>query len=181
MSRVGRKPITIPDKVKVEVKGDVVHVTGPLGNLSHNLPRGVTVSVADGTANVGAPKKATRTNRGYQGLFRALLANMVNGVTTGYHKSLDINGVGYKAELAGDTLTLSLGFSHTKSLKLPTGIKAEVNKQQNAIKIIGIDKQMVGQVAAKIRAFKVPEPYKAKGVKYADETIRRKVGKAGVK
>lgn len=180
MSRIGRKPVVIPDKVKIEVKDDIMHVAGPLGSLNQKVPRGVTITVNNGEAIIGAPKR-TRTNRGYQGLCRALLTNMVHGVTKGYEKGLDINGVGYKAVLSGDTLTLSLGFSHTKSLRLPTGIKAEVNKQQNAIKIIGFDKQMVGQVAAQIRAFKIPEPYKAKGVKYSDETIRRKVGKAGVK
>lgn len=180
MSRVGRKPIPVPDKVNVEVKDGRVIVKGPLGELSQDVPRGVTVSVSDGTVNVEAPAR-NRQNAGYQGLARALLANMVNGVTKGYSRGLDISGVGYKAELSGDTLTCTLGFSHTKSVKLPPGIKAELNKPGTQIKISGIDKQIVGQVAAQIRAFKIPEPYKAKGVKYSDETIRRKVGKAGAK
>lgn len=180
MSRIGRKPVPIPATVDVAVKGGSLCVTGPLGNLEMKLPKGVDVTLDGGIASV-TPPEPTRTNRGFQGLARALLANMVQGVTQGYERVLTINGVGYKAELQGDTLVCNLGFSHQKSLTLPAGIKAEVPKQGTSVKISGIDKQLVGQVAAQIRSFKIPEPYKAKGVKYADETIRRKVGKAGVK
>ncbi len=180
MSRIGRKPIGIPDKVKMEVKAGLVLVTGPLGSLEQFLPEGVSVELKDNVANVQAPKR-NRKNAGFQGLTRALLANMVEGVTKGYSKGLEINGVGYKAELKGDTLTCTLGFSHTKSIKIPKFIKAEVSKSQTEVTISGIDKQLVGQIAAQIRSFKVPEPYKAKGVKYKGEVLRRKVGKAGAK
>ena len=180
MSRIGRKPVVVPDKVSVEAKEGWLHVSGPLGNLKTELPAGVGVSVKDGIASVSEPP-ATRGNRGYQGLVRALMANMVEGVTKGYQKSLKISGVGYKCEKKGDTLTFTLGYSHTIDLKLPQGLSAEVDKQQTNVTIKGVDKQLVGQVAARIRSFKTPEPYKGKGVMYADETIRRKVGKAGAK
>jgi len=180
MSRIGRKPIAIPDKVKLEVKGHAIHVEGPLGKLDAIFPEGVTVTVDKGVAHVGAPPE-TRANRGFQGLVRALLANMVNGVTKGYEKSLEITGVGYKAELKGDVLTLALGYTHPIDLKLPKGVQAIVDKTQTKLTIKGIDKQVVHQIAAQIRSFKKPEPYKGKGVKYANEIIRRKVGKTGAK
>ena len=180
MSRVGRKPVAVPDKVKIEANADILMVSGPLGSLKTRMPKGVGLTITDGQAVVSDPPPA-RGNRGYRGLVRALLANMVDGVTKGYSKTLEINGVGYKAEQQGETLTFNLGYSHSITLKLPQGINAEVNKAGNNVKISGIDKQMVGQIAAKIRAYKIPEPYKAKGVKYADETLRRKVGKAGAK
>jgi len=180
MSRVGRKPIPVPDKVKVETKDGWVHVEGPLGALKTQLPEGVTIANDNSELVVGDPP-AKRANRGYRGLVRALVANMVEGVTKGYERNLEISGVGYKAEHKGDTVTFHLGYSHTIDLKIPAGIKAEVDKAQTKVKISGIDKQLVGQIAAQIRAFKIPEPYKAKGVKYAEETIRRKVGKAGAK
>lgn len=180
MSRVGRKPVDVPDKVTINTKDGLLAVTGPLGTLEQRIPSGVKVVIQDGAAVVQAPPR-NRSNAGFQGMVRALLANMVTGVTKGYEKGLAINGVGYKAELKGDVLTCALGFSHTKSIQLPKGIKCEVGKNQTEIKISGIDKQLVGQVAAQIRSFKVPEPYKAKGVKYIDEQLRRKVGKAGAK
>lgn len=180
MSRIGRKPVEVPEKVSLETKDGRLIVKGPLGTLEQKLPTGVTVSMENGVAVVSQPP-ADRVNRGYQGLVRSLLANMVQGVTQGYSRGLEINGVGYKAELSGNKLTCSLGFSHQKSITLPAGIKAELGKNQTEIKISGIDKQLVGQVAAQIRSFKIPEPYKAKGVKYADETIRRKEGKTGAK
>lgn len=179
MSRVGRKPIPLPDKVKVSQNGRNLKVEGPLGNLDALLPEGLAISVDNNIATVGLPPPG-RSSRGYQGLVRALMANMVEGVTKGYERKLQINGVGYKAELQGDTLVLSLGYSHPIQYKLPKGITAQVEKNTQ-VTVKGIDKQLVGQVAAQIRAFKVPEPYKAKGVKYAEETIRRKVGKTGAK
>ncbi|MEK7704313.1 MAG: 50S ribosomal protein L6 [Myxococcota bacterium] len=179
MSRIGRKPVEIPEKVKVETRGRVLHVEGPLGGLDALLPDGVGVEIHDRTASVSAPTP-TRGNRGYQGLVRALLANMVRGVSKGYERTLEITGVGYRAELAGDTLTLQLGYSHPISMKLPKGVVAKIEKQ-TVVTIKGSDKQLVGQVAAKIRSYRKPEPYKGKGVKYSDETIRRKVGKAGAK
>jgi len=180
MSRIGRKPVAVPDKVKIEMKGRALHVEGPLGKLDAILPEGVTVSVDNGVANVSDPPP-NRQNRGYQGLVRALLANMVNGVVKGYEKSLEITGVGYKAELKGDTLTFSLGYTHPIDLKLPKGVQAIVDKSQTKLTIKGTDKQVVHQIAAQIRGYKKPEPYKGKGVKYAGEQIRRKVGKTGAK
>lgn len=180
MSRIGRKPVALPDKVKVSSSGRVLSVEGPLGKLDAIIPEGVTVAVEGGTASVGAPPP-TRGNRGHQGLVRALLANMVVGVTKGYERSLEISGVGYKCELKGDTLTFVLGYTHPIDLKLPKGVQAIVDKSQTKLTIKGIDKQMVGQIAAQIRGYKKPEPYQGKGVKYADETIRRKVGKTGAK
>jgi len=180
MSRVGRKPVEIPDKVTVDLAGREIRVKGPLGELSTLLPAGVEIKVDGNMATVSAPRR-NRHNAGYQGLARALVANMMEGVTKGFERGLNINGVGYKCEPQGQNLTFTLGYSHQIKMTLPAGITAEVDKSQTNIKIKGIDKQLVGQVAAKIRSYKVPEPYKAKGVKYSDETVKRKVGKAGAK
>ncbi|MEO1482654.1 MAG: 50S ribosomal protein L6 [Myxococcota bacterium] len=180
MSRIGKLPIEIPGGVKVAVAGNVMKVEGPKGKLDAIVPAGITIDVGEKEAVVNPPAKRTRANGGFQGLTRALLANMVKGVTDGYSRGLEINGVGYKAELKGKKLVLTLGYSHLCELDLPNGIEAKIEKGTQ-VTISGPDKQMVGQVAAQIRAFKIPEPYKAKGVKYADETIRRKVGKAGSK
>jgi large subunit ribosomal protein L6 len=180
MSRVGRKPIAVPAKVKIEVRGRHVHVEGPLGKLDAVVPPGVTIHVEDSVLTIGAPE-ANRANRGYQGMMRAVLANMVYGVVHGYERSLEISGVGYKAELKGDTLVFALGYTHLIHLKLPTTVKAVVDKSQTKLTIKGVDKQLVGQIAAQIYGYKKPEPYKGKGVNYAGRPIRRKVGKAGAK
>ncbi len=180
MSRIGRKPVQIPDKVKIEPKGRSVHVEGPLGKLDAVLPEGVSVTVDKGVARVTEPP-LTRANRGFQGLVRALLQNLVVGVTKGYERSLEINGVGYKAEMKGDTVTFTLGYTHPIDLKLPKGIQCILDKSQTKLTIKGIDKQLVGQIAAQIRSYKKPEPYQGKGVKYANEVVRRKVGKTGAK
>jgi large subunit ribosomal protein L6 len=180
MSRVGRKPVPVPNGVQVAQKGDSVVVTGPKGSIETKLPDGVELTMGDGEVSVSRPAR-NRVNRGFQGLARALVANMVRGVTQGYERSLDINGVGYKAELTGEELVLVLGYSHPVHIDVPKGVKVEVSKPGTNIKVSGIDRQVVGQLAAQIRAAKIPEPYKAKGVKYSDETLRRKVGKAGAK
>ncbi len=180
MSRIGRKAITVPDKVKVTTNGRHLHVEGPLGKLDMLMPEGVGVKMEGHIAHVSAPPK-TRSSRGHQGMVRAILANMVNGVTKGYEKNLEINGVGYKADLKGDSITFALGYTHPITLKLPKGITAVVDKTQTKVTIKGADKQMVGQIAAQIRGYKEPEPYKGKGVKYAEEVIKRKVGKTGAK
>lgn len=180
MSRIGKLPVEIPSGVKVAVASGLLKVEGPKGKLDVSVPFGIEIDVGEKSAVVKPPAKRTRSNGGYQGLTRALLYNMVEGVTKGYSRVLEINGVGYKAELKGKTLVLTLGYSHLCELELPNGIEAKIEKGTQ-VTISGPDKQMVGQVAAQIRAFKIPEPYKAKGVKYADETIRRKVGKAGSK
>lgn len=180
MSRIGRKVIPLPEKVKITTTGRVVTVEGPLGKLDAVIPEGVTIQVDGKQVNIGAPE-ATRGNAGFQGLMRALLANMVHGVVHGYERNLEITGVGYKADLKGDMLTFALGYTHIIELKLPKTIKATIDKTQTKVSIKGVDKQLVGQIAAQIRSYKKPEPYKGKGVKYAEETIRRKVGKTGAK
>ncbi|RYF05134.1 MAG: 50S ribosomal protein L6, partial [Deltaproteobacteria bacterium] len=179
-SRIGRRPIKLTDKVKVAVTGPSVVVEGPLGKLEALIPAGVSLKIESGVVNVVAPR-ATRNNRGFQGLMRALLANMVTGVVTGYKRSLEITGVGYKAELKGDELVISAGYSHVVRLHMPKGVKAVVDKSQTKVSLESIDKALVGLMAAKIRAVKEPEPYKGKGIKYAGEAIRRKVGKTGAK
>ncbi len=181
MSRIGRKPVEVPEKVQVSVDGRAVSVVGPLGKLDTLMPEGVTLDITDKEVKVNAPAKKTRANAGFLGLGRALVANMVTGVTKGYEKNLLINGVGYRAELSGQKLTLSLGYSHQIFLEMPEGIKCEVDKSQTKVKISGCDKQVVGNIAARIRSFKIAEPYKAKGVTYEGEQVRRKVGKAGSK
>jgi large subunit ribosomal protein L6 len=180
MSRIGRKPVAVPDKVKIVQKGRILVVEGPLGKLEAVIPEGVVVSLESGAAHVAAPP-ATRSSRGHQGMVRALLANMVRGVVDGYERSLEITGVGYKAEQKGNVVTFLLGYTHPIDLELPAGIKIVIDKGQTKLTVKGIDKQLVGQICAQIRSFKKPEPYKGKGVKYADEVIRRKVGKTGAK
>ena len=179
-SRIGKRPVSLPDKVKIEFKPGFLRVTGPKGVVEKQIPADVEVTVEGNQAMVQVPR-LTRSNKGFRGLVRALLANMVHGVTNGFERSLEITGVGYKAEQKGNSLTLSLGFSHTITLPLPTGVHAEVGKGNTSLKISGIDKQEVHSFAAQIRGLKPCEPYKGKGVKYVGEIIRRKVGKAGAK
>ena len=176
MSRIGKQPVVIVDKVKASVKDNVVTVAGPLGTLTLKLPEQFKIDIANNVLTV------TRANddrqiRAQHGLYRALIQNMVTGVSHGYTKILDIVGVGYKAELKGDKLDLALGFSHPVSYPLPKGIKAVVDKGAR-VTITGFDKQLVGEVAASIRKIRPPEPYKGKGVRYSDEIIKKKVGKA---
>ena len=180
MSRIGRKPIKLPEKVKLAVRDRTVTVEGPRGKLDAVIPQGVSIRVDNGVVHIGAPQ-ATRGNRGFQGLMRALLANMVFGVVHGYERTLEISGVGYKAELRGDELVIVAGYSHPVKLKMPKSLKVVIDKSQTKVTLQGFDKQLVGEYAAKIRNVKRPEPYKGKGIKYADEVIRRKVGKAGAK
>lgn len=180
MSRIGKLPIELPGQVKVSSDGTSVKVEGPKGKLDAVLPQGVSLKIDGNIVEVIAPAKKTRGNGGFHGLTRSIVANMVHGVQNGFSRTLEVNGVGYRADVQGKKLTLTLGYSHPCELTLPDGITAKVEKQ-TVVTIEGADKQVVNQVAAQIRAFKVPEPYKAKGVKYADETIRRKVGKAGSK
>ena len=175
MSRIGKQPIEIPDKVEVNLDGADVQVKGPLGKLARSF-KGVTFSREGGAIHV-APEDESRQSRALWGLGRTLLQNMVTGVSTGFGKTLLIQGVGYRAEAQGNTVVFSLGYSHPINFVMPEGIKAEVEKQ-TTVKIHGVDKEMVGQTAAKIRALRPPEPYKGKGVRYADEIIRRKAGKA---
>ncbi|HXT17893.1 MAG TPA: 50S ribosomal protein L6 [Gemmatimonadaceae bacterium] len=179
MSRIGKLPITVPAGVTVTIDGNTVKVKGPKGELTHRLPEGVTVDKSDNTLNVARASDETN-HKSLHGLTRSLIANMVEGVTKGYAKQLEITGVGYKAEVRPYGLQLSLGFSHTIEFKAPAGIKLTA-PQPTAVTIEGSDKALVGQVAAEIRGLRPPEPYKGKGIRYAGEVIRRKAGKAGGK
>jgi len=178
MSRIGKKPIIIPAGVKVAINGLTVKVEGPKGRLERELHDQVDVCLEADQIQV-SPKN-TKAGGALQGLTRTLVANMVEGVTKGFSKGLEINGVGYRAELKGTMLNLALGYSHPVEYPLPAGVSAEVEKQTK-ITLTGIDKELVGATAAKIRSFRPPEPYKGKGIKYADERILRKAGKAGAK
>lgn len=176
MSRIGKKPVAIPEGVKVQKTDRQVKVAGPKGELSAQVHPDVTVEISGSAINVQRPSDS-KQHRALHGLWRALLQNMVNGVTSGYTRKLELVGVGYRAEMKGKRLQLALGFSHPILFQPPDGIKIETPSQTN-VTISGIDKQLVGQVAAKIRSFRPPEPYKGKGIKYEGEVVRRKAGKA---
>lgn len=176
MSRVGKLPIKIESGVTITVDNDFVTVEGPKGKLQQFTMEGVKVEQKDGEVVVTRVNDEPK-NRAKHGLMRALIQNMVTGVTKGFEKQLEVNGVGFRVALAGSDLKMNLGFSHEVVYKLPDNVKAEV--KQNVITISGISKQQVGQVASEIRSLKKPEPYKGKGIKYVDETIIRKSGKSG--
>ena len=177
MSRIGKLPIAIPDGVQVSVDDRTVRVKGPKGELSHRVPAQISAAIEDGHLVV-ARRNESRQSRALHGLSRSLIANMVEGVVSGFDKTLDIIGVGYRAELKGRNLTLSLGYSHPVIFQAPPDVDLEVTGGTR-ITVRGIDKQLVGQVAAVIRSFKKPEPYKGKGIRYEDEQVRRKAGKTG--
>jgi len=179
MSRIGKSPITIPAGVEVSIAGRTVSVKGPKGQLSREIPGEITVRKEENTLLVERPDDS-RTNRSLHGLSRTLVSNMVIGVTDGFAKELEIVGVGYRAEAQGQNLRLALGFSHPVTVPAPDGITFEVPAQTKVI-VKGIDKELVGQVAANIRSIRKPEPYKGKGVRYADERVLRKAGKTGKK
>jgi len=179
MSRIGKLPVSIPNGVTVTVDGTTVKVKGPKGELTHRLPGGITVDKADNTLNVKRASDETN-HKSLHGLTRSLINNMMEGVTKGYQKQLEITGVGYKAEVRPYGLQLALGFSHSIEYKAPAGIKLSA-PQPTQIVIDGADKAVVGQVAAELRSLRPPEPYKGKGIRYAGEVIRRKAGKAGGK
>lgn len=180
MSRIGKQPIIIPKDVTVTTEDSLIKIKGPKGELTRTLHPVVIVETGtdDGQnilkVQVKNPEKGGE--RALWGLFRALLANMVEGVTKGYEKQLEVNGVGYRVSLQGNKLTLEVGFSHSVEVEVPDGVEAKVEK--NIISLSGVDKELVGQIAAKIRAVRKPEPYKGKGIKYVGEQIRRKAGKA---
>ncbi|ACL03597.1 50S ribosomal protein L6 [Desulfatibacillum aliphaticivorans] len=177
MSRVGKKPIPIPAKTKVTVSNGTVTVQGEKGKLERPLHPDVELKI-EGDEITVVPVVERRKITAVQGLVRSLVANMVTGVSTGFKRVLEVNGIGYKAELNGQTLNLTLGFSHPVDFPLPQGITAEVDKKNN-ITLEGIDNELLGQTAASIRALRPPEPYKGKGIKYAEERIIRKAGKTG--
>jgi large subunit ribosomal protein L6 len=178
MSRIGRKPITVPTGVTVEQVDRLVKVSGSKGNLELALLPGLKLEQGEGVLVLTKEVETPETQRTY-GLMRTLIDNMVVGVSKGFSRSLEINGVGFRASLAGNTITLGLGFSHPVNFVLPEGVEAKIEK--NVITLSGHDKQLVGQVAANIRALKKPEPYKGKGIKYVEERIRRKAGKTATK
>lgn len=190
MSKLAKKPVIIKEGVNILIEKDIVKVSGPKGTLSFSVPQGVEVKSADGRAMVSLKKDPTSSRsaglrgasknsqklRASLGLTRAMISNMVTGVTTGFEKKLELSGVGYRAQAAGPNLTISVGFSHPVNIKAVDGINFTVS--ENIITVSGIDKNLVGNMADEIRSIRPPEPYKGKGIKYADEKIRRKVGKA---
>ncbi len=179
MSRIGKCPITVPAKVQVAIDGSKVLVKGPKGELSRNLPADVTVS-QEGETLLVTRRDDTRTSRQMHGLSRTLLANMVEGVSQGFQRRLEIQGVGYRAQVQGRNLVLNMGYSHQVQIEPPEGIQFAVEGTINVI-VSGYDKEIVGNTAAKIRAVRPPEPYKGKGIRYAGEVVRRKAGKTGGK
>ena len=178
MSRVGKLPVKIPEKVKVSVTDHVVKVEGPKGKMSFPFNPRVAVAVDKGEVKVTRPDE-TRESKGLHGLTRTLVKNAVEGVVKGYDRTLEISGVGFKAEVKGKDIHFTLGFSHPVVFKLPEGVTAEVDAKQTKLTVRGVDKHLLGLTAAKIRALRPPEPYKGKGIKYATEHIRRKEGKTG--
>lgn len=178
MSRIGREPIPVLDKVQVTINGSTVSVKGPKGNLERTFRPNLNIENKDNNIQV-TPKDESRETRALWGLTRTLISNMVTGVADGFEKKLEFTGVGYKAAVNGKVLNLNLGYSHPIDYQLPEGIEAKVDK--NTITVSGADKELVGFASAKIRSFRPPEPYKGKGIKYADERIIRKAGKSGKK
>lgn len=178
MSRIGRSPITVPDGVEVEIDGRDITVTGPKGSLRHTLVWPIEITQEDGTLRVSRPNDEKKV-RGLHGLSRTLVSNMVVGVTDGYRRTLEIRGVGYRVQARGsDTLEFSLGYSHPITLRAPEGVDFQV-ETPTRLHVSGIDKQKVGETAARIRKLRRPDPYKNKGIRYEGESLRRKVGKAG--
>jgi large subunit ribosomal protein L6 len=179
MSRVGKKPISIPEKTKISFNERVLTVQGEKGTLTRSIHAAVDLKIENGVMSVH-PAVDDRNSRALQGLTRSLVANMITGVSKGFERTLEITGIGYRAELKGKSIVLNIGFSHPVQFDLPEGIDATVERN-NIIKLSGIDKEKVGLAAAAIRKLRPPEPYKGKGIKYIEERIRRKAGKAGVK
>ena len=178
MSRIGKLPVKIPEKVKVSVDENLVKVEGPKGKMSFPFNPIVKVEVANGEVKVSRPDES-RMAKGLHGLTRTLVKNAVEGVVKGYARTLEISGVGFKAEVKGKDVHFTLGFSHPVVFRLPDGITAEVDAKQTKLAVRGVDKHLLGLTVAKIRALRPPEPYKGKGIKYAEEKIRRKEGKTG--
>ena len=179
MSRIGKRPVAIPKGVTVEVNGNAVAVKGPRGELSRTLPREMGVALEDGNVSVTRPSD-DKLHKALHGLSRTLVANMVEGVSKGFSKTLEIQGVGYKAEAKPYGVNLIVGFSHPVKYEAPKGIKISV-ENNTTVKIEGADKEIVGQVAAELRSVRPPEPYKGKGIRYQGEQVRRKAGKTGAK
>ncbi|MGB9840446.1 50S ribosomal protein L6 [Thermovenabulum sp.] len=179
MSRVGKKPVEIPKNVEVKIEGNKVTVKGPKGTITKEFHKSMTIKMEDGKVIVERPSDE-KEHKALHGLTRTIIANMVNGVVNGYQKSLVLEGVGYRAAKQGNKLVLTVGYSHPVEIEAPEGIEFEV-PAQNKVIVKGIDKELVGITAANIRKVKEPEPYKGKGIRYENEVVRRKVGKAGAK
>jgi len=179
MSRIGKKPINIPESVDVKIEGSQLTVKGPKGELNLDIHPMVKIEQKDGQLEVTIKNPEDKNEKALWGLFGSLVKNMIDGVTEGFEKKLEIVGIGYKAELKGDNLVLNVGYSHPVEFKIPQGITVAIDK--NIITITGIDKQLVGEIAANIRKVRKPEPYKGKGIKYVDEIIIKKVGNAAGK
>ncbi len=178
MSRVGKEPIPVPDGVDIKLEGSLITVKGPKGELSWNYPAKMKISVQEKSIVVERPDDSSQY-RSLHGTTRSIIANMVTGTSAGYERGLEIIGVGYRAQVQGQKINLLLGYSHPIEFQLPEGISAEVDKKQVQLTLRGIDKYMIGQVAANIRALRPPNVYKGKGIRYAGEMIKLKVGKAG--
>ncbi|RME10464.1 MAG: 50S ribosomal protein L6 [Ardenticatenia bacterium] len=178
MSRIGRMPVPVPAGVTVDIQGNTITVKGPKGQLSYTFHPDMQVSLEDGQIVVRRPSDE-RQHRALHGLTRALINNMVVGVSQGYKKDLILEGTGYRADVKGTTLVLNVGYSHPVEIEAPEGITFEVDRSGKNLSVSGIDKQLVGEIAARIRRVRPPEPYKGKGIRYADEVIRRKAGKSG--
>ena len=180
MSRIGKMPVVIPKGVEVNRDGNLLKVKGPKGELSNRIPPGLTVAIEGGEVRIARSGDLPQ-ERAFHGLLRSLVANSVEGVTKGFTRELEISGVGYKAEVRGKSVVFTLGYSHPVDFPIPEGIGIAVDAKAGRMTVTGADKQRVGQTAAEIRQLRVPDPYKAKGIKYANEVIKRKVGKAGGK
>lgn len=180
MSRIGRLPVALPPGVEVKIDGPSIQVKGPKGESAHTFPAAMEISLSGNVLTVQRPSDQ-REHRALHGMTRALINNMVTGVSAGFEKTLEIEGVGYRAEMSGQNLTLYVGYSHPVQIVPPAGISFEVDPRGRELKIKGHDKQQIGQVAADIRRVRPPEPYKGKGIRYAGEKIRRKAGKSGKK
>lgn len=179
MSRVGKVPITIPEKTKITYKDNIITVQGEKGTLTRSIHSAVDLKISDGMIGVNIVND-DRTSRALRGLMRSLVANMVTGVSKGFQRILEINGIGYRAMVSGKSIEFNLGYSHPIKFDLPEGITASIDKK-NIITLTGIDKELLGHTAASIRRLRPPESYKGKGIKYAEERIQRKAGKAGTK
>ena len=178
MSRIGRMPVEVPQGVDVAIQGSHIRVKGPKGQLEHTFPAAMKISLDAGVITVERPSDE-REHRALHGMTRAIINNMVTGVSQGFEKVLEVNGVGYRADMSGSNLVINVGYSHPVEVEPPQGITFDVDTRARLIKVQGFDKAQVGQVAADIRKIRPPEPYKGKGIKYLDERIRRKAGKAG--
>ncbi|MCI0468622.1 MAG: 50S ribosomal protein L6 [Nitrospirae bacterium] len=180
MSRIGKKPIELPQGVNVELKQGVISVQGPKGELSYALPSGVTATRTDGKIEV-TRNSDSKSDRSLHGLARSLIANMVSGVSKGYTRTLEITGVGFRAQVKGNKVAITLGYSHPVEYEIPDGIKVAVDEKQTTITLTGIDNHLLGQTAANLRKLRLPDAYKGKGVRYAGQRIKLKAGKTGKK